>query len=627
MRTLLKVTNGETDMECFIKLPIWEAHSDNISGHESSNLLSADQAIAIKDDGLLLPWMSAMPICIRADSVRENYTLLKSLQCSTPSQAQVYKSYLRNNFPDSLPSNTEWKYIRFIRLLVSEPQLQRWGIDESHKLAVNGRRHFVTASTLYDHTEQVFVAAFRCESEERFLLPDLQSCGYELWCQLKLHKRDAHHGLSPDDYLACLDAIDRRVRKQSHVNDPHLMDDANHVLGYLRYFSPGLQRFTKTHCTSLASYQIFPVCKSFQNQPSYRRRIMEVMIRTQNFTSLSSGLHQNNLRISWSQKPLINNAISPEFLDILSIDTDVPNCVIPHLRCLRDIVDEVPFAEADDYLTDIRSVYQYLQGFTQQPMSVRSLEVLKSEKVWFNVDWENDEHVWTSGMKQYWTSLDRLCLRMPYDSSSVKYVRSSLLTFEKLLRSSGCLAVEIPSSVSYPTIANTTPLSESLLSLWDEGVLVDVKFQCSDNIIIDAHKVVLATKSEYFRRQFSEKWDPRTDEPVKLEDVSGATLGMILDYVYQRKTTCVQGTLTTEDEIADSLDEVLALLKASGRFLIRDLFEKTEKSILDRSSLFIRVDNVRSILSLADEIDAKHLKSYCQEYLKKNRRIIDSIVE
>ena len=93
------------------------------------------------------------------------------------------------------------------------------------------------------------------------------------------------------------------------------------------------------------------------------------------------------------------------------------------------------------------------------------------------------------------------------------------------------------------TLQSGGDLTPSLQSLWKEGQLCDLTLISSDNQIFEAHKIILAAASGYFRalfvgagRHLRESFDKaRSDtQSIRLPAVSGDSLRSVLEVLYNK---------------------------------------------------------------------------------------------
>lgn len=87
-------------------------------------------------------------------------------------------------------------------------------------------------------------------------------------------------------------------------------------------------------------------------------------------------------------------------------------------------------------------------------------------------------------------------------------------------------------------------LTPSLQSLWEEGQLCDLTLISKDDQTFEAHKIILAAASGYFRalfvgagRHLRESLDFSTspyDQKIRLPAVSGDSLRSVLEIIYNK---------------------------------------------------------------------------------------------
>ena len=95
------------------------------------------------------------------------------------------------------------------------------------------------------------------------------------------------------------------------------------------------------------------------------------------------------------------------------------------------------------------------------------------------------------------------------------------------------------------TLQSGGDLTPSLQSLWKEGQLCDLTLVSSDNQTFDAHKIILAAASGYFRalfvgagRHLRESFDQDrspNEQTIRLPAVSGDSLRSVLEIIYNKQ--------------------------------------------------------------------------------------------
>ena len=239
--------------------------------------------------------------------------------------------------------------------------------------------------------------------------------------------------------------------------------------------------------------------------------------------------------------------------------------------------------------------------------------------VWLNID--NILHVSSNELQHSWQRLDHLILLSVCDAPPLMAVRSFLTPFEKLLNAIGCKSMMYP---SFRSAVRDDPeaMAPQMNRLRLSGFLTDVAFSAK-GISLSAHRVVLATKSEYCMSQFNGSWN--TGDVIELEDMTPHTLESLIDYAYQDSFdwTALQANVDDDtDAVADKLDCLLDMLVGADRWLMQDMKTDVEQQILQGNRLLIRADNVRDIRHVADEAGAKVLEKYCEEFEKNNAETV-----
>jgi hypothetical protein len=95
------------------------------------------------------------------------------------------------------------------------------------------------------------------------------------------------------------------------------------------------------------------------------------------------------------------------------------------------------------------------------------------------------------------------------------------------------------------TSRSCSDLTPSLQSLWKEGQLCDLTLISSDNLSFEAHRIILAAASGYFRalfvgagRHLRESFDQGrspAEQPIRLPAVSGDSLRSVLEIIYDKR--------------------------------------------------------------------------------------------
>ena len=162
--------------------------------------------------------------------------------------------------------------------------------------------------------------------------------------------------------------------------------------------------------------------------------------------------------------------------------------------------------------------------------------------------------------------------------------------------------------------------------LRDKNQLIDVIFEAEEQKK-PAHRIFLAVASDYCRAQFSGAWGHHLDcgSTIEVKDMSFKTLSTLIDHAYSGHFEPPQISYSmNKDEIADTLDDLLAIMIASDRWLMSSLHEQVDEYITRMGSLFVRPDNVGLVMEIAAEANSRKLLQRCQKFREKNLRAVEA---
>lgn len=132
-----------------------------------------------------------------------------------------------------------------------------------------------------------------------------------------------------------------------------------------------------------------------------------------------------------------------------------------------------------------------------------------------------------------------------------------------------------------------------------KGLFTDVVLVAGDKEF-KAHRVVLATQSSFFSTRFQERWS-QGDNRVQMADIDPSILEAILNFLYT-------GEIAAVSMMAEKL------LSVAEEYELENLRLACEQE-LSRS---ITVENVLSMLVLADTHRARYLKATCLDFVVAN---------
>ncbi|KAI9876327.1 MAG: hypothetical protein M1830_006767 [Pleopsidium flavum] len=585
-------------------LPIWIS--------KSNDHLTALDALAAVNDSLVLPWSPKFDRFVHPSN---DSAVLERLGVLLLDDETMFKNHVLENLPAKIGSRNHAPYLQVIAAMSASHLMKSKdfvSLLRERKLAATRDGVMVKPSEVYDQCDEIFVAAFRLEATDHFLLKDVEGF-HSLWRKVGL-RCQTNGKLLGSDYVACLYAI---LKRREGQEDPYLEADVDTVLSPLCKNDFALRDISSTHWSLLATIEVFPLLSDFEGQPRFRRERMESLASSSKALSLGEIRSTNHVRVCWSQVPFTSSEPSSWVLDRVS-GSGYPSCAIvwQHLEYLAYSAATIEDSEVELFLLDLLDSYEYLQTRLQE--SKESFGFPNSA-VWLNVD--NSRNVSSYALRHSWQRLDHLILLSACDAPPLMAVRSLLTPFAKLLNAIGCKSMMYPGFKSAAK-DDSEAMAFRMNHLRLKGFLTDVTFSV-EGISLSAHRVVLAAKSEYCMSQFNGSWN--TGDVVELEDMTPHTLENLIDYAYQDSFdwTALQANADDDtDAIADKLDRLLDMLVGADRWLMQELKTDVEQQILQGNRLLIRADNVRDIRRVAEEASAKALEEYCEEFETNNAEAV-----
>ena len=202
---------------------------------------------------------------------------------------------------------------------------------------------------------------------------------------------------------------------------------------------------------------------------------------------------------------------------------------------------------------------------------------------------------------------------------SASYAHGSELLFERILTSSkirGSNSVIFECEIKVwlldkPIHVNKEPISLSCKSEFNlskcmqearqSNLFTDVTLIVADGKEFKAHKVVLASQSEFFKTRFASRWSGSSGDKVEMTDVPASIMEGILSYMYT-------GIVTNIQQIA------YQLLPAAEEYALVGLRGMCEQTLA--KSLTIKT--VADVLIHADAHHTSDLKKACMDFILSN---------
>jgi len=136
----------------------------------------------------------------------------------------------------------------------------------------------------------------------------------------------------------------------------------------------------------------------------------------------------------------------------------------------------------------------------------------------------------------------------------------------------------------------------------------DVTFTLSDNTTINAHKIILTARSDYFRTTFEGSFKESGLTQVNVREIDRNIFLELLRFMYT-------------NDISEQDDLIVDILEASGRFLLDDLKQKIEKQLESQ----IDTENVLDLLTISEATHTPKLRKACTLFLVDNLKNVKNI--
>jgi len=599
-------------------LPVWRRISSE------NGYLTAREALVAQDSAFVVPWM-------------KNYHRFtddkKSFRIPTIDSVRLLKDYILPDLPQSVDENTKDSYFQLVNAIPYNPSLkQKMGKKKKaryfivplmeYRLAAKQNGELCLASAIYDHSDAVFAASFRSEASNKFLMPEVRH-HLSFWHEIGL-RRPEFGRYKGSDYLACLHALQCRLTGPA---DPQLAADTQVVLYPLCANDSSLDVLDPTTWSAIAKLHVLPVVIVPENEPGYRRGRTEVLALQKNTLNLEDIVRREYAAVCWSQTAFALH--EPSSLSIQrSRSKSQPSCAMvwEHLTFLAETAESIAEAEIESFVSDLQRTYEFLH-LNQHESKYTFSDT--DAAVWWNAEVTASNLIGLDVLHSSWTSLENLILDSPCDAPPLMIVNPFLGRFSSLLKEIGCKSLYYP-SIALPSWNRSETAFTAVRQLREKEILNDVRFE-AEGSVISAHKVILASRSLYCKKQFHGPWAFESESNtkskiVKLEDMTYATLKILIEYCYDDHLDWAAGMHVQEDEdlsvIAEKLDALLDVLVAADRWLIPDLHHDAHRQVIRGIRFFVRPDNVKQVEKIADEANAEELRKYCEEYSIENAEAV-----
>lgn len=218
-----------------------------------------------------------------------------------------------------------------------------------------------------------------------------------------------------------------------------------------------------------------------------------------------------------------------------------------------------------------------------------------------------------------WVSAKDLCLGIDYDFGHYRYVRSTLVRYGKLLTALEVKKIQKPKLEGMgPDLHQQKSTHEKLFGFWQQGKLCDVELDVG-GVIFKAHRIVLASGSSYWENMLIGGWRDAGERSISINEMPARTVSVMLNFLYTGELPPSPAAAT----LSENLQHMMDWLVAADQWDMAVFKNHIEEMIVQRD--YVRPENVRQVLGIAREAQAKTLSNYCEAYIKENQKLIERI--
>ncbi|KAH0563531.1 hypothetical protein GP486_001901 [Trichoglossum hirsutum] len=601
-------------------LPIWP------SVDRSAPYVAAKDALAISNAVLLVPWLHQRSRFIKPEYLKNHDRVLSQLEILELDVPTIFSNHILKSLPASLSPDEMKQYRAMLDVVAKEPNLLLHHRGSS--LVANGLGVMKMASELYDHEDDVYSSAFGLHDSSRFLHPDLRK-HRRTWIKMGL-RGGPNSPIDGSEYLACIQSLKARINNLQTSDVPPSLCRviSNAVLQGLARLAPDPDRHTRKLITQ---EQVVYSGAVGQSEPGFRQTNAHKFKEQKTLLSLSEVVRREHAPYCWTQAQFSHNDLPRPGFQALMISGAPPvSMVWDHLRALVEVAKTLQVWDVKRYLDDLSSTYRYLQENTDDNTFDRTL-YRSEEKVWLNIDVPTPLLPTVTDINSAWMDVPHLLLFCPYDPGDMQSVRSYLTPYQELLKRCGCQPILTPTWRETERPPSSESMPGGVSRLWKDSKLTDITFETKGQQRVSAHKLVLAAASEKYEALFTGGWASSPDVTngrIVLDRINHATLIRMLDFAYHDRLDFQSLQAHSGDEpseIADKLDDLVDLLAGANEWLMTRLHSEVEYQIMTSARLYVRPDNVRGVLRVAEETNSKELEGYCKEYIAKNSKTMEVV--
>lgn len=486
-----------------------------------------------------------------------------------------------------------------------------------YTIVIDGNRNFIRLSdgNLYDNSVPLFVAAFRGPLEKtRFLHPRIRQYGSKVQGLVR--------NLDIETIHDCARAIHARYESDEQPGDSQIYADAKIVFKNLGigFLPTQTNRNNLWRATAMLQIQFAPVASTFPS--SYRRARMLQLVPRKSVAVLRDAISPANMRIAWSQSPILSCAPPAEIANLLRQDHTFPTKVLEHLRYLASHHAHLTREEIPEFCEDLEATYRFLADNIPYVASTLGPD----EAVWLNIE---DPVTTTADLQSSWTSASNLVVGLNYDSGNLRQVCGFLRPYTAqngLLVKCGMKTVKHSKPLSTPEkqgLSHAEILRNKYSSFRRAGKYTDFVLRVEDDSgekSIPVHRAVLAAGSPVFGKMLDSKMKESGSGVMEVGGFTYESIMAVVEYIYTGELT-----MSEDKEEREMLDFYLELLWAGDMYWMEEMKEKVQALVSNPK--YLRPETVREIKEAAEAHNARGLLEVCRKYETDNWEIVEKAME
>lgn len=624
------------------QIPVWPV----VSNANASRTWKASQDTPLAPDPVFCSETVAQIDCfVNPDIARKFSSQLHALGVQKMDLGTFFRKYVQPGVRAQESGQITSYYVPFLKKLGGLKAKSAF-TDSGNKetivgtepIAIDGKGTFRKVGDLYSHEIACFQAAFRdrSENEERFLHPELRSLPRELWSPyLKTT-------VNTTTFLECARCLEARL-STGRSDKKTILEDAKQLLQVLQYElcrSPAIQQ-SEEFWRSLGKIKFIPIKQFIPPKTMSNKKLHLEEQANGILTTLSTCVVPSVANICWSVHPICEVEINAH--DVVGqkfpyLSRPSFAMVAEHLQNLSTMCSPETQDEVREHVKDVEDTYKYLD----ETLFFGRTGILSGlGDIWLNINIGDEVYMSGERIAASWVPTKKLCIGLENDTEKMQSPKNFLLRYRKLLVAADVKTLKRPKVIKRESISqqgtsrggdygsgnSSQEYASTLLTTYNgfrrTGTLCDVVLEVKGQRF-PAHRLVLASTSEYWKAMFTINMKEKAADTVPLKEILPKTVSTLLHYIYTGSfVNPILDPTPDPDNDDENLDSLLDLLEASNLWLMDKV--KAELEVILATERWIKPGTVKTILDIAGLVRAHELERVCTDYIIENREVVESI--